>query len=92
MVITPTSHLAAFQLVYYRPVSAYIDCHLEFGAMYHVTTQDSPDTMAPHIMSGIGIGIGKIANDTDTYYFFMLHNNQIIAANTHTIISEMKES
>jgi hypothetical protein len=75
-------YVSAFQLVYNRPKSADIDCHLEFGALYHVTNQDSPDTMAPHTMSGIVIG--QIPNYTDTCNFFMLHNHQIIATNHFT--------
>jgi hypothetical protein len=33
---TRTDNLSAFQLVYNRPADARIDCHLCFGAIYHL--------------------------------------------------------
>ena len=82
------NHLAAFQIIYNRAVSADIDCHLEFGALYHMTARDSPHILAPHNMACISVDIGiDQPNNSDTCNSYMLHNHQIMAANHSTELS-----
>ena len=87
-VSTRNDFLSAFQLLYNRPAIADKDCHLEFGALYHITTRDGSNTMAPRTMAGIGIG--QVPNGTGTCNFYMLHNHQLVTAN-HFVLLPMTQ-
>jgi hypothetical protein len=53
--------------------------------MYHMTAWDSPHILAPHTMACISIGIDMDQpNNSDTCNVYMLHNNQIMAADHFT--------
>ena len=81
---TRTDKLSAFQLVYNRPADARKDCHLTFGAMYHVTCKDRNHTMA--VRTTAAIGVGQIPNGTGTCTFFTIDRQSIIAANHFTAV------
>ena len=76
---TRTDHLSAFQIVHNRPADARRDCHLAFGAMYHVTNRERAHTMTPRTVAAIGVA--QVPNGTGTCAFFAIHNHQIIKAN-----------
>ena len=74
--------LSAFQLVYNRPADARKDCHLTFGAMYHVVCKDRHHTMAPRTF--LAIGVTQIPNGTGTCSFFTIEKQSIVSANHFT--------
>lgn len=81
---TRTDRLSAFQVIYNRPADARRDCHLTFGAMYHVTCRDRAHSMAPRTVAAIGIA--QVPNGTGTCSFFTIHNHTIISANHFTAV------
>ena len=76
---TRTDKLSAFQLVYNRPAVATKDCHLEFGALYHVTTRTTNNTMASR--TTLTISVGQVPNGTGTCTFLSLSTNAFFSAN-----------
>ena len=76
---TRTDRLSAFQLVYNRPAHADRDCHLEYGAYYHVTTRTSNNTMAARTVAAIGVH--QIPNGTGSCTFFSLESHTFFSAN-----------
>ena len=76
---TRTDQLSAFQLIYNRSATADKDCHLDFGALYHVTSRTGNNTMAPRTITAIGVG--QIPNGTGTCTFFSLSTHTFISAN-----------
>ena len=81
---TRTDNLSAYQLVYNRPADARRDCHLCFGAVYHVTHRESSNSMMPRTI--VAIGVAQIPNGTGTCSFFAIHNQTIITANHFTMV------
>lgn len=81
---TRTDKLSAFQLVYNRAAVATKDCHLEFGALYHVTTRTTNNTMASR--TTLAIGVGQVPNGTGTCTFFSLSTNAFFSANHFKVI------
>ena len=83
-VSTRTDFLSAFQILYNRPAEADKDCHLEFGALYHVTARDTVNSNSMTSRTYAAIGVGQIPNGTRTCNFYMLHNQQDRDKITHT--------
>ena len=81
---TRTDNLSAYQLVYNIPADARRDCHLCFGAVYHVTHRESSNSMMPRTI--VAIGVAQIPNCTGTCSFFAIHNQTIITANHFTMV------
>jgi hypothetical protein len=79
---TRTDRLSAFQIIYNRPADARRDCHLTFGAMYHITCRERSHSMAPRTVAAIGVA--QIPNGTGTCSFYAIHNGSIINANHFT--------
>ena len=81
---TRSDNLSVYQLVYNRPADARRDCQLCFGAVYHVTSRESSNSMQPR--SIVAIGVAQILNGTGTCSFFAIHNQAIITANHFTMV------
>ena len=79
-----TDRLSAFQIIYNRAADARRDCHLTFGAMYHVTCRDRAHTMAPRTVAAIGVA--QIPNGTGTCSFYTIDKHTIINANHFTAV------
>lgn len=78
-VSTRSDHTSAFQLVYGRAARADRDCHLQFGAYYHITVRKPDNTMQARTTAAIGIS--QNPNGTGTCHFWLLHNHTIVQAN-----------
>ena len=76
---TRTDNLSPFQVLYNRPVDVNRDAHLEFGALYEVTSRTGDNTMAFRTISAIGLA--QTPNGTGTCQFYNIGAGTIFAAN-----------
>lgn len=76
---TRTDNLSPFQLLYNRPVDVKRDAHLEFGALYEVTSRTGDNTMAFRTITAIGLA--QTPNGTGTCQFYNIGAATIFAAN-----------
>ena len=76
---TRTDNLSPFQILYNRPVDVNRDAHLEFGALYEVTSRTGDNTMAFRTITSIGLA--QTPNGTGTCQFFNIGAGTIFSAN-----------
>ena len=76
---TSMDTLSPFQILYNRPVNVTRDAHLEFGALYEVTSRTGDNTMAPRTISALGLA--QTPNGTGTCQFLNIGSWTIFSAN-----------
>ena len=76
---TTMDNLSPFQILYNRPVNANRDAHLEFGALYEVTSRTGDNSMAPRTIGAIGLA--QTPNGTGTCQFLNLGSWTLFSAN-----------